>query len=402
MDDVYSIVEGRFGTVEVREISHNLINHAHAHMQFGYWMGGGTARTHIGTAQAIYDDSSVVGVNRYESHDFILDDPAAPAIVLELSIHLPWLDDVQRELGNPAVLAVPLIALTPEIRVAAWKLMQQTMAFKDSDVQAFEADLLNLLRLTLAQAAQQMLPASWPLRRKLIDYRLRLALVYMQDLSVTDHSMVGVAKRVGLSRSRLYELFQSELNSSPQVIWNSMRMRRAIQSVGFGADDLAEVASQLGFSTAGNFSRFFRSVMGVSPLTYRKKNIKNKIRGEKLFSVSYTSYASHELTQQDLEQIIKGARARNAQLHVTGVLLYVRGCFMQYLEGAQRDLFEVLEFITTATQHQQIRMGELLPIHRRAYPDWTMAFMSRQVTEPSIELSQPELKEFLAQGVLKN
>ena len=76
--------------------------------------------------------------------------------------------------------------------------------------------------------------------------------------------------------------------------------------------------------------------------------------------------------------------------------------FMQYLEGAQRDLFEVLEFITTATQHQQIRMGKFLPIQKRAYPDWSMAFMSRQVTEPSLELSQPELKEFLGVGLLRN
>lgn len=402
MGDVYSVVEGRFGTVEVREIQHDLIVHAHAHMQFGYWMGGGTAHAHVGAEQADYNDAFVVGINRYQSHDFILDAPQSPVIVLLLNIHLPWLDDVRRELGNPAVLTTPKIVLTPEIRVAAWQLMKTMMAFTEAQSQSLEVCVLKLLRLTIEQSARQMLPAVWPTRRKLIDYRLRLALVHMQNNIVSGSSMGDVAKLVGLSRSRLYELFQSELDSSPQVVWNSLRMKHAIHHVAVGEDDLAKVASTLGFSTAGNFSRFFRNSMGVSPLLYRKRNLRNKKMGEKMFSISYISYASHALTPQDLAQILKGARERNAQLNVTGILLYAGACFMQYLEGSQRDLFEVLEFVTTATQHHRLRMGELLPIEKRAYPNWSMAFKSAQAEEPSPELTQPEMQEFLTPSSLRN
>lgn len=402
MDDVYSVVEGRFGTVEVREISHNLIIHAHPHLQLGYWMGGGTAHTQLGAEHATYSDAHVVGVNRYQSHDFTLENPREPAILLLLYIHQPWLDDMRHELGHLSSLALPELAITPAIRMAAWQLMQKIMYFKDSDMQNLEACLLSLLRLTLEQTAQQMRHSDFPLRRKLIDYRLRLALVHMQDHFMFERSIGELAKLVGLSRSRMYELFQSELNSSPQVIWNSMRMKRAVQSVGFGVDDLATVASKLGFSTAGNFSRFFRSIMGVSPLVFRKNNIGNKSRGEKLMSFAYTSHASHALTQQDLEHLLKVSRARNAQFNVTGVLLYVNGCFMQYLEGAQRDLFEVIEFITTATQHHQIKMGEFLPISKRAYPDWTMAFISTPKVNSPSAMSEPELHEFLALGSLKS
>jgi AraC-like DNA-binding protein len=103
-----------------------------------------------------------------------------------------------------------------------------------------------------------------------------LALAYMQDPAVTVHSINDVAKHVGLSRSRLYELFQRELNSSPQVTWKSIRMQRAVHIVGVGGEDLAEVATKLGFSSAGNFSRYFRGVMGVTPSAFRKATLKKR------------------------------------------------------------------------------------------------------------------------------
>ena len=278
MNDLYAVVEGRFGTVEVRTISHNLSNHAHAnlHLQFSYWMGGGTAHAQIGTERANYSDAYVVGLNRYESHDFSLDDPNSPTIVLELSLQLTWLYEVQSDVAQPVLHAMPSVASSLEIQKAASQLMQNTVASHLQDAQAFESAVINLVRLTLARTVQRLRPVVLPLRRKMIDYRLRLALAYMQDPAVTVHSINDLAKHVGLSRSRLYELFQRELNSSPQVTWKSIRMQRAVHIVGVGGEDLAEVATKLGFSSAGNFSRYFRGVMGVTPSAYRRATLKKK------------------------------------------------------------------------------------------------------------------------------
>uniref|UniRef100_UPI002AFEDD50 hypothetical protein n=1 Tax=Limnohabitans sp. TaxID=1907725 RepID=UPI002AFEDD50 len=207
MNDLYAVVEGRFGVVEVRTISHNLSNHAHAnlHMQFSYWMGGGTAHAQIGNERANYSDDYVVGINRYESHDFSLDDPNSPAIILELSLQLSWLYEVQSGLDQPVLHAMQSIASSPEIQQAAFQLMQNTLAPHLQDAQAIESSVINLVRLTLGRTVQRLRPVVLPLRRKLIDYRLRLALAYMQDPAMTVHSINDVAKHVGLSRSRLYE-----------------------------------------------------------------------------------------------------------------------------------------------------------------------------------------------------
>lgn len=278
MNALYAVVEGRFGAVEVRTISDNLSNHAHAdlHLQLGYWLGGGTAQAQIGTERVTYNGDFVVGIHRYESHELSLDDPNAPAIILELSLQLPWLYEVQNDRVQPVLSAMPAVASSPEIQKASFQLMQVTLASHHHDAQACEAAVTHLVKLTLARSVQEARPVASPLRRKMIDYRLRLALAYMQDAAVTVQSINDLAKRVGLSRSRLYELFQRELNSSPQVVWKSMRLQRAIHIVGSGGDDLAAVATRLGFSSPGNFTRYFRSVMGVTPSAYRKATLKKR------------------------------------------------------------------------------------------------------------------------------
>jgi AraC family transcriptional regulator len=278
MNDFYAVVEGRFGAVEVRGISHTLTHHAHANwqMQYGYWIEGGTAHAQIGDVSAPYSEDFVVGINRYESHDFTLDDPNTSAVILELSLQQPWLDEVQAELGHPLVHAAPSMASSPEIHKAALQLMQSVQAPQLLDARTLEVAVIHLLRLTLHKASQTVRPLLLPQRRKLIDYRLRLALEYMQDPSVNVHSITEVAKRVGLSRSRLYELFQRELKSSPQVTWKSIRMLRTLQMMDGGGEDLAEVALKLGFSSAGNFTRYFRGVMGVTPSAYRKAQLKKR------------------------------------------------------------------------------------------------------------------------------
>ena len=52
-----------------------------------------------------------------------------------------------------------------------------------------------------------------------------------------------------------------------------MHLKAAIHCMVTTQDDLATIATQLGFSSAGNFSRFFRSNTGISPLSYRRKNV---------------------------------------------------------------------------------------------------------------------------------
>lgn len=272
MGAIYSVVEGDFGRVEVREMSRNLVAHVHDQMQFVFWLGGGEAFSRVRDDVACINQDAAVGTNAFQSHDLFLQANRAPAILLFLYIHVDWLDDLPHLCGQAVCLSEAKINLTNDIRTSTWKLMQNMTAAKTVDLQVVNDDVAHLLRLTIEAAAKQMNPAVWSSRRKLIDYRLRQTMAYMQENLVQPSLISPIAKKVGISRSRLYELFHDELATTPKLVWSSMHLKAAIHGMVTTSDDLATIAARLGFSSAGNFSRFFRSITGLSPLAYRRQN----------------------------------------------------------------------------------------------------------------------------------
>ena len=272
MGAIYSVVEGDFGRVEVREMSSNLVTHVHDQMQFIFWLGGGEAYSRVCDSVACITQDVAVGTNAFQSHDLFLQANGAPAILLFVYVNVAWLDDLPHLRGRAVSLSQAEIVLSPDMRSTTWALMQKITATKTADLKVVTDEVAQLLRLTTEAAATQMHPAVWSSRRKLIDYRLRQTMTHMQENLVQPSLINPIARQVGISRSRLYELFQDELGTTPKLVWSSMHLKAAIDCMMTSGDDLATIATQLGFSSAGNFSRFFRSITGVSPLTYRRKN----------------------------------------------------------------------------------------------------------------------------------
>lgn len=92
----------------------------------------------------------------------------------------------------------------------------------------------------------------------------------IESPQVAEQVAEQVADMVGLSRSRLFQLFSEQLASSPSVHWSGIRLEEAVTRLHGRAPQLTELALDLGFSTPGNFSRFFRSHRGVTPSAYRR------------------------------------------------------------------------------------------------------------------------------------
>ena len=76
-------------------------------------------------------------------------------------------------------------------------------------------------------------------------------MVYMQENFLQPRLIDPIAKKVGISRSRLYELFHDELDTTPKLVWSSMHLKAAIHSMVTNQDDLATIATQLGFFIRG-------------------------------------------------------------------------------------------------------------------------------------------------------
>lgn len=95
--------------------------------------------------------------------------------------------------------------------------------------------------------------------------------------------------------------------------------------------------------------------------------------GSRLYAIVYISTAARLLSEQELERLGAGAKARNAEHAVTGVLLHSNGAFMQYLEGPAPGLSHVYSFIKTDPLHYGVIDLIREPVQAREFPDWSMA-----------------------------
>lgn len=95
-----------------------------------------------------------------------------------------------------------------------------------------------------------------------------------------------------------------------------------------------------------------------------------------LYSLVYTSTASRPLAKSDLEHILDGARKRNIEEQVTGLLLFIDGNFMQYLEGPQSGVLKIFDIIEKSSSHERLVEVSRQPISTREYGDWSMAFLA--------------------------
>lgn len=109
-----------------------------------------------------------------------------------------------------------------------------------------------------------------PVRPQLIDYRLRAAMSYMRKNLNNPCMANDVAKLVGMSRSRFFDLFHDQVGTSPHLHWNTMRIEEACLRLRRNQENITSIAMDLGFSNPGNFSRCFRDHTGCTPTTYRR------------------------------------------------------------------------------------------------------------------------------------
>lgn len=115
-----------------------------------------------------------------------------------------------------------------------------------------------------------------------------------------------------------------------------------------------------------------------------------------LHSITYTSVASYALSKADLEHLLSSARKRNLEQHITGVLLYVEGRFMQYLEGPKAGLEVVLPYIKSSPMHHHLDFQSMKAMDAREYEAWSMAYVTPDDPTAAPSLSS-DMTQFLNQ-----
>lgn len=88
----------------------------------------------------------------------------------------------------------------------------------------------------------------------------------------------------------------------------------------------------------------------------------------------YASSASPQFHESEIPALLDAARARNASLDISGMLLYVEGSFFQILEGPEANVQATFDRIQSDPRHLRVTQIIREPIARRHFGEWTMGF----------------------------
>jgi hypothetical protein len=97
----------------------------------------------------------------------------------------------------------------------------------------------------------------------------------------------------------------------------------------------------------------------------------------------YASNETHRFEPPELIELLQKARANNAGLGITGMLLYSEGSFFQVLEGAPEVVEALFGAIGRDERHEKVTRIIFEPIPKRHFGEWTMGFAS--VTREELE-----------------
>lgn len=97
-----------------------------------------------------------------------------------------------------------------------------------------------------------------------------------------------------------------------------------------------------------------------------------------LIHIICASSAAPDISEHDALKYLNQTRSANRKHDVSGMMIYVGGCFLQVLEGRAAMIDAVCSI--TFRDRRQMRLLLREPIAEREFPDWIMGF---EAIEPS-------------------
>ncbi len=96
----------------------------------------------------------------------------------------------------------------------------------------------------------------------------------LQNMSRGQISLDEMASAMGMGRVPFFHKVRSITTKTPAEIVRELRLKHACTLLVTTNINISELAINVGFMTAENFTNIFREKFGMSPLEYRMKNKK--------------------------------------------------------------------------------------------------------------------------------
>jgi hypothetical protein len=92
----------------------------------------------------------------------------------------------------------------------------------------------------------------------------------------------------------------------------------------------------------------------------------------------YSSQAASQITDSQVEDILKSSRRNNPGLGITGVLIHGGGMFFQVLEGPETAVLRQYVKILDDRRHGDCQIIYISPTNERKFPTWSMAVIDSE------------------------
>ena len=123
-------------------------------------------------------------------------------------------------------------------------------------------------------------------------------------------------------------------------------------------------------------------------------------RSAPVFSGSVADYLA------EIDRILATARRRNAEVSVTGAMLFNEDWFVQLLEGDKGAVHATFDRIAADTRHEEVEILFDRSTADRRFPEWSMAFVGdaeairkrfadSPLARPSVKMHGEEMVDFM-------
>lgn len=164
--------------------------------------------------------------------------------------------------------AITMHPLNSSLRWIIKRLMDETgTRWSSPDDKTSPAILRTLISAAILEAVRQII--SLPQAPKAI---AAAAVAYLGKHCHEAVSIQQLSAYLGYSRSRVFELFKSEMGLSPNDYLQRVRIERAQQLLRETKKSVTAIALETGFNSGQYFCTVFRRYVGVTPAGFRKDN----------------------------------------------------------------------------------------------------------------------------------
>ena len=110
-----------------------------------------------------------------------------------------------------------------------------------------------------------------------------------------------------------------------------------------------------------------------------------------IYGLAYSSRGLESFDDESLLELADNAASNNEKLGVTGYLFYRDELFMQYLEGEQAAVKDLMSRISKDSRHKILSTISLPSCPERVFPHWYMRFLGTDLPTSNAPTLEDEL-----------